>query len=110
MLNRDRDLLRQLGSLDAVISHHSDVHKESGFNPSRVRSHLSDDPNFSLLLDIADRGGEVDVDEEFVPHLRASALRRLHLRMLPVYRLHQSKCGNPIGRFSFANLTLATRS
>ena len=91
LLNRDRDLLRLHGSLDAVIDHHITLHKASGFNPDRVTAFLSDDPQFSLLLEISSTGGVVDVDSSFVVSRRTAPLRQLHRRLLPVYRVHARK-------------------
>ena len=91
ILNRDRDLLRSLGSLNDVITHHSDLHKSTGLNPDRVEEWLSDDPNFEMLMKVADKGGEVDVDDDFVPSKRTAPLRNLQRRLLPVYRKHAHK-------------------
>lgn len=91
ILNRDRDLLRLLGSLDKVIDHHADHHKLTGLNPDRVNDWLRDDPYFATLLEIASSGGEVDVDDDFVPFHRTTPLRNLQKRLLPVYRKHAHK-------------------
>lgn len=91
ILSRDIDLLRSLGSLDAVINHHADKHKQTGFNPQRVCEFLSDDPHFDLLKEIADVGGEIDFDDDFAPFRRTAPLRNLQKRLLPVYRKHAYK-------------------
>ena len=77
VLDRDRDLLYQLGSLNAVIKHHADKHKLLGINKDRVIQYLSNDPNFNKLLEIADTGGEVDYDDDFVPFRRTAPFRNL---------------------------------
>ena len=85
ILNRDRDLFRSLGSLDKVIEHHANEHKRTGLNPGRVREHLSADPHFLLLMEIAGTGGETDFDDDFIPLLRTAPFRNLQTRLNKVY-------------------------
>jgi len=91
VLDRDIHLLRSLGSLDAVIQHHSDQHKSTGFNSHRVNEFLRADPHFDILKEIAEVGGEIDFDDDFTPFRRSAPLRNLQQRMLPVYRKHAYK-------------------
>ena len=91
VLNRDRDLLRSLGSLDALVEYFATKHKISGLNGSRVSEWLSNDPNFIKLLSIAVSGAEVDTDSRFSRHARKTPLRAMHRRLLPVYRKHAHK-------------------
>ena len=91
VLNRDRDLLVSLGSLEAVVTHYRTLHQAKGINASRVREWLGDDPNLEKLLEIATIGGKVDVDDDFVPFRRSAPLRSLQQRLLPVYRKHAFK-------------------
>ena len=91
VLNRDRDLLVNLGSLEAVVTHYRSLHQAKGINESRVREWLGDDPNLEKMLEIATIGGQVDVDDDFVPFRRSAPLRSLQQRLLPVYRKHAFK-------------------
>ena len=91
ILNRDRDLLLSLGSLDAVLTFHMDHHRTVGMNSSRVREWLSADPRLDLLVELADYGGVVDVDDDFIPFRHSGPLRPLQQRLLPVYRKHAHK-------------------
>ena len=76
ILARDRDLLRALGSLDFVLEH-----RAARMNPARINRWLFNDPRLPLLLTMAQTGGEVDTDPEFVPFRH----------LLPVYRYHAHK-------------------
>eukprot|EP01036_Dinobryon_divergens_P034933 gene34933-45212_t len=91
ILNRDRDLLLSLGSLDAVLTFHMDHHRTVGMNSSRVREWLFADPRLDLLIELADYGGVVDVDDDFIPFRHSGPLRPLQQRLLPVYRKHAHK-------------------
>ena len=91
VLNRDRDLLVSLGSLEAVVAHYRSLHQEKGINETRIREWLGDDPNLAKLLEIAISGGQVDVDDDFIPFRRSAPLRSLQQRLLPVYRKHAHK-------------------
>lgn len=91
VLNRDRDLLRSLGSLDALVDYFATLHNNSGLNEDRVMEWLSKDPNLAKLLSIATTGAEVDTDSKFSRHGRKTPLRAMHRRLLPVYRKHAHK-------------------
>ena len=91
MLSRDRDLLHSLGSLDLVLEHHAARHRLSGMNSDRLLQWVPSDPRLSLLLTMANTGGEVDTDPEFIPFRHAGPLRPLQQRLLPVYRFHAHK-------------------
>ena len=91
ILDRDRDLLASLGSLDSVLEFYSSRHREAGMNPARINQWLSNDPRVSLLLTMATSGGEVDTDPDFVPFRHSGPLRPLQQRLLPVYRYHAHK-------------------
>jgi hypothetical protein len=93
MLSRDRDLLHSLalGSLDLVLEHHAARHRLSGMNSDRLLQWVPSDPRLSLLLTMANTGGEVDTDPEFVPFRHAGPLRPLQQRLLSVYRFHAHK-------------------
>jgi hypothetical protein len=87
----DCDLLHSLGSLDLVLEHHAARHCLSGMNSDRLLQWVQSDPRLSLLLTMANTGGEVDTDPEFVPFRHAGPLRPLQQRLLPVYRFHAHK-------------------
>jgi hypothetical protein len=91
ILDRDRDLLASLGSLDSVLEFYSSRHREAGMNPARINQWLSNDPRVSLLLTMATSGGEVDTDPDFVPFRHSGPLRPLQQRLLSVYRYHAHK-------------------
>ncbi len=91
MLFRDRDLLHSLGSLDLVLEHHAARHRLSGMNSDCLLQWVPSDPRLSLLLTMANTGGEVDMDPEFIPFRHAGPLRPLQQRLLPVYRFHAHK-------------------
>ena len=91
VLNRDRDLLGSLGSIDALVEYFASRHKVSGLNEDRVKLWLSKDPNFAKLMSIAATGAEVDTDSKFSRHGRKVPLRAMHRRLLPVYRKHAHK-------------------
>ena len=91
MLARDRDLLRTMGSLDSVLEHHSSIHREAGMNSERINRWLFNDPRLPLLFTMAQTGGEVDTDPEFVPFRHSGPLRPLQQRLLPVYHYHAHK-------------------
>jgi hypothetical protein len=75
MLARYRDLLRAFGSIDSVLEHHSAIHRAAGMNPERINRWLfNDDPRLPLLLTMAQTGGEVDTDPEFVPFRHSGPL------------------------------------
>ena len=91
MLSRDCDLLHSLGSLDLVLEHHAAGHRLSGMNSDRLLQWVPSDPRLSLLLTMANTGGEVDTDPEFIPLRHTGPLRPLQQRLLPVYRFHAHK-------------------
>ena len=66
VLNRDRDLLVSLGSIEAVVAHYRSLQQEKVINEVRKREWLDDDPNLAKLLEIAISGGQVDVDDDFI--------------------------------------------
>ena len=90
-LSRDRDLLHSLGSLDLVLEHHAARHRLSGMNSDRCLQWVPSDPRLSLLLTMANTGGEVDTDPEFILFRHTGPLRLLQQRLLPVFRFHAHK-------------------
>lgn len=65
-LTQDRDALRRLGSIEAVVREKHDKRKLNGFSPDRVDASFSDDPNVKLLREIAESGAVIDTAPDFV--------------------------------------------
>ncbi len=91
VLSRDRDLLHSLRSLDLVLEHHATRHHLSSMNSDRLLQWVPSDPRLSLLLTMANTGGEVDTEPEFIPFRHTGPLRPLQQRLLPVYCFHEHK-------------------
>ena len=91
MLASDRDLVQALGSLESVLEHHSATHRAAGMNSERINRWLFNDPHLPLLLTMAQTGGEVDTDPDFVPFRHYGPLRPLQQRLPPIYRYHANK-------------------
>ena len=52
-------------------------------NSERINRWLFNDPRLPLLFTMAQTGGEVDTDPEFVPFRHSGPLRPLQQRLLP---------------------------
>ena len=86
VLARDGRLLRELGSLEALIVARNDAQKVEGINLERVHAYLRDDVNYTKICDIVHTGVVIDVDPEFVVRERTEPYRNMQLRLLPLYR------------------------
>jgi hypothetical protein len=88
-LSRDRVPFHSLESLDPVLEHYAARYHLSGMNFNRLLQWVPSDPQLSLLLTMANTGGEVDTDPEFISFRLAGPLRPLQQRLLlPKLRFH----------------------
>lgn len=91
MLHRDKDALVRVGSLQRLVQQRQQDAAVARFNPERCLSVFSQDQEIDTLLEIAKTGVVVDTPPEFLPLHEPPPMRRLHERLLPVYRYHAMK-------------------
>lgn len=86
LLQRDRRKLMELGSFSALVDYHNNKQKETGLNVARIDNYLADDPNYTKIRTLVDKGVIIDTAADFTPIHRTAKFRNLQVRMLPVYK------------------------
>ena len=88
ILDIDDSILRATGSILSTIQLKQSANKHSRFNAERCARLFSEDPNYSILLELASIGAIIDTDPNFIPQCVPEDFRHSEIALTKVFQKH----------------------
>ena len=88
VLDVDDAVLLSTGSILSTIQLKQSVNKPFRFNRERCDRLFSDDPNYSILSELASIGAIIDLDPEFVPQCIPEPFRNSEITLSKFFQKH----------------------